>query len=76
MRKSVPLKNMMNSLETYGANVTQLKAPLGGVPTYVLSTISLFDSQHVCIREEQLVEALKAKTFKAITITHGQSQFP
>lgn len=59
----------MGSLETYGAKVTQIKAEVGSVPKWVLARllgIGLTDN-----RDEEIIEALKSKKFKVITITHG-----
>lgn len=59
-----------DSLETYGAKVTQIKAEVGGVPTYVSFTFAEMTNTDSC-SDEQITEALKSKKFKVITITHG-----
>ncbi|CAF0810680.1 unnamed protein product [Rotaria sordida] len=46
-------QSFADCLETYGAKVTQLKAPVGQCPS-----------------REELVQALKAKKYKIVTITH------
>jgi len=64
-----------DSLETYGAKVTQIKAEVGGVPTYVLHVYADGTNANIA-RDEQIVEALKSKKFKVITITHGTFPSP